>query len=72
MSHIIAHIQLEPASKCPRTHIAMNGVFTFCAHVGRTRPRQPPEDGEMNEMTPPSRHRIKNSEAEHTTSRSPS
>ena len=33
----------------------------FCAHTGYTGPEEPPEDGEMNEMTLPSRHRIRNS-----------
>ena len=37
----------------------MNGVF--CAHTGSTGPVQHPEDGEMNEKTLPSRHRIQNS-----------
>ena len=29
-----------------------------CAHIGETGPGEPPEDGEMNEMTMFSRHRI--------------
>ena len=30
----------------------MNGVLGhFWAHIGQTRPGEPPEDGEMNEMT---------------------
>ena len=33
----------------------------LCAHIGQTGPGEPPEDGEMNEMTLPSRHRIQNS-----------
>ena len=33
----------------------------LCAHVCYTGPREPPEDGEMNEMTLPSRHRIQHS-----------
>ena len=32
----------------------------LCAHIGQTGPREPPEDGEMIEMTLPSRHRIRN------------
>ena len=37
----------------------MNAVLgQLCAHVGQTVAREPPEDGEMNEMTLPSRHRI--------------
>ena len=33
----------------------------FCAHIGLIGPREPPEeDGEMSEMTLPSRHRIRN------------
>ena len=40
----------------------MNGVLGYlCAHIGQTGPGEPPEDGEMNEMTLPSRHRIRNS-----------
>ena len=32
----------------------MNGVLGhFCAHIGETRPREPPEDGEMNAMALP-------------------
>ena len=44
----------------------------LCAHIGYTGPGEPPEDGEMNEMTLSCRHRIQNSspEAEHATSRS--
>ena len=49
----------------------MNGVLGYlCAHIGETVPGKPPEDGEINEMTPPSRQRILNSEAEHATTRS--
>ena len=33
----------------------------LCAHIGQTGPGEPPEDGEMIEMTLPSRHRIRNS-----------
>ena len=32
----------------------------LCAHIGQTGPGEPPEDGEMNEMTLSSRHRIWN------------
>ena len=32
-----------------------------CAHIGWTGPGEPPEDGEMNEMTLPFTHRIRNS-----------
>ena len=32
----------------------------FCAHTGSTGPGEPPEAGEMSEMTLPSRHRIRN------------
>ena len=40
----------------------MNGVLGHLyAHVSKTGPGEPPVDGEMNEMTPPSRHRIQNS-----------
>ena len=35
--------------------------FRSPAHIGLTGPREPPEDGEMNEMTLPSIHRIRNS-----------
>ena len=33
----------------------------FCAHIGLTGPGEPPEDGEMIEMTLSSRHWIRNS-----------
>ena len=33
----------------------------FCAHMGLIRPEEPPEDGEMSEMTLTSRYRIRNS-----------
>ena len=33
----------------------------FCAHVGLIGLGEPPEDGDMSEMTLPSRHRIRNS-----------
>ena len=33
----------------------------LCAHIGWIGPGDPPEDGEINEMTLPSRHRILNS-----------
>ena len=52
----------------------MNGVLDhLCAHVGWTGPGEPPGDGEMSEMTLPSRHKIRNSstwrsETEHATS----
>ena len=40
----------------------MNGVLGHLGvHVGQTGPGQPPEDVEMNEMTLPSRHRIRKS-----------
>ena len=35
--------------------------ITGCAHTGLTGPGGPPEDGEINEMTLPSRHMIRNS-----------
>ena len=39
----------------------MNGVLGhLCAHIGYTGPGEPPEDGEMNEMTLSSRHMIRN------------
>ena len=31
----------------------------FCAHTGNIGPGEPPEDGEMSEMTLHSRHRIR-------------
>ena len=38
----------------------MNGVLGhLCAHIGLTGPGEPSEDGEMNEMTLPSRYRIR-------------
>ena len=40
----------------------MNRVLGhLCAHIGQTGPGEPPEDGEMFEMTLSSRHRIRNS-----------
>ena len=40
----------------------MNGVLGhLCAHTGLTGPGETPEDGETDEMTLPSRHRIQNS-----------
>ena len=40
----------------------MNGVLGhLCAHVGYTRQGETPDDGEMNEMTLPSRQKIRNS-----------
>ena len=48
----------------------------LCAHIDYTGPEESPEDGAMNDMTLPSRHRIRilskpwRSEAEHATSRS--
>ena len=38
----------------------MNGVLGhLCADIGKTGQREPPEDGEMSEMTLPSRHSIR-------------
>ena len=37
------------------------GLGHLCALIGLTGPGQLPEDGEMNEMALPSRHRIQNS-----------
>ena len=40
----------------------MNGVLGhICAHIGETGPGPRPDDGEMNEITMPSRHSIQNS-----------
>ena len=40
----------------------MNGVLGhLCAHIGQTGSGETPDDDEMNEMTLPSRHRIRNS-----------
>ena len=40
----------------------MNGVLGhLCAHIGQIGPGEPPEDGEMNEMTVSSRHITRNS-----------
>ena len=40
----------------------MNRVLGhLCAHIGRAGPGEPPEDGEMIEMTLSYRHRIRNS-----------
>ena len=37
----------------------MNRVLGhLCAHIGYTRPGEPPDDGEMIEMTLSSKHRI--------------
>ena len=43
----------------------MNGVLGhLCAHIGQTGSGEPPEDSEMDEMTLPSRHRVRNSSRE--------
>ena len=40
----------------------MNGMLSHLrAHICETGPEEPPEDGEMNDVPPPSRHRIRNS-----------
>ena len=40
----------------------MNGAVShLCAHIGQIVPGEHTQDGEMNEMTLPSRHRIQNS-----------
>ena len=36
----------------------MNGVLSHCAYIGWTGPGEPSQDGEMNGMALPSRHRI--------------
>ena len=39
----------------------MNGVLRhICAHIGQTGIEEPPEDGDMNEVTLPSKHMIRN------------
>ena len=39
-----------------------NGMLSHLrAHICETGPEEPPEDGEMNDVPPPSRHRIRNS-----------
>ena len=39
----------------------MDGVFCYvCANIGKTGPGEPPENGEMTELTLPVRHRIRN------------
>ena len=43
----------------------MNGDLSHhCANTRLTGPGEPPEDGGMNEMTPPSRHMIQNSSSD--------
>ena len=43
----------------------INGVLSnLCAHIGEPRPGEPPEDGEINEMT----LQTQDSEAAHATS----
>ena len=37
------------------------GLGHLCVHICWNEPREPPEDGVMNEVTLPSRHRIRNS-----------
>ena len=60
------HIELI-SSQCSRgpgavVKAGLNGVLgQLCAHIGWTGPWEPPEDGEMNEMTLPSKHMIVNS-----------
>ena len=40
----------------------LNGVLGhLCAYIGQPGPGEPPEDGEMNEMALPPRHRVRNS-----------
>ena len=39
------------------------GLGLLCVHICRTEPGEPPEDGVMNEVTLPFRHRIRNSSA---------
>ena len=40
----------------------LNGILCHLwAHIGWTGPVEPPEDREMNEITPPSRHKIRTS-----------
>ena len=40
----------------------MNGVLNHpCAHISRTGPGESPEDSEMNGVTLPTRHSIRNS-----------
>ena len=36
-------------------------LFHFCAHAGSTGPGESPEDGEMDQLTLPFRHRMRNS-----------
>ena len=46
----------------PKKRTEMIGVLGhLCAHIGKTGREEPPQDGEMNEMTLPSRRRIRNS-----------
>ena len=46
-------------------------LYMLYIHIGYIGPGEPPEDGEMIEMTLSSRHRIRNlTEVEHATSRS--
>ena len=49
--------------RCTAHHLTLDckNEMNLCVHVGYTGPGEPPEDGEMNEMTLSSRHRIRNS-----------
>ena len=42
-------------------HVKNCGLSHISAHIGWTGPEEPSEDGEMNDMTLPSRRRIQNS-----------
>ena len=42
-----------------RLHVWGQHTEHLCGHIGWTVPREPPEDGGMNEMTLPSRHMIR-------------
>ena len=48
-------------TRCSKWNEMNRALGHLCAHIGQTGPGEPPEDGEMIEMTLSSRHRIRNS-----------
>ena len=50
--------------RCPANEnkwIGLQATFVLIGPIGQTGPGEPPEDGEMGEITLPSKHRIRNS-----------
>ena len=61
----ITSLGVIPDRKNPWCEMRQNVIHGIlgspCVYIGETGPGKPPEDGEINEMTLPSRHRICNS-----------